>query len=154
MVPLFWRRLTAAEQALAREVFGSGIDPVRVRLFAIPVWDRAFTPGAGLMVWPAAEAHRDLAAATTPSRERATFVHEMTHVWQAQRGVNLIVAKLKAGDSDASYRYDLINGPPFPLLNIEQQARVVEHAYLAALGERVQHPAALYDAIRHHWRTA
>ena len=71
------------------------------------------------MVWPAADAHRDLADPAVPKRERATFVHEMTHVWQAQRGVNLIAAKLKAGDSDASYRYDLINGPPFPQLNIE-----------------------------------
>ena len=152
MTPLSWRRLTTAEQALARAVFGSGIDPVRVRLFAIPVWDRAFTPGASLMVWPAADAHRDLAAPATPKRERATFVHEMTHVWQAQHGVNLIVAKLRAGDSAASYAYDLINGPPFPRLNIEQQARVVEHAYLAGLGETVQHPAALYDAVRHFWR--
>jgi hypothetical protein len=145
MRPLALRRLTAGERALAREMFGAGLDAARVRLLALPVWRRAFVAGARLIVWPAASAFADFAAA--PVRLQAVLLHELTHVWQAQRGVFLPWAKLKAGDGPAAYAYDLAAGPPFADLNIEQQAMAVEHAFLAARGLPVPHPPALYAAV-------
>lgn len=148
------RRFTPGEQALAAEVFGGGIDSARVWLFAIPVWDRAFTPGGRLMVWPVVSARRDFSDPATPRDLQATFVHEMTHVWQAQNGASLILGKIKAGDGAASYAYDLTHGPEFPAMNIEQQAMVVEDAFRLSRGGTAPHPADVYAAASVHWRRA
>ncbi|CAN7172577.1 hypothetical protein LJR219_000273 [Phenylobacterium sp. LjRoot219] len=148
--PFRLRRLTAAERALGREMFGEGLDVDRVRILAIPVWKRAFVAGPALIVWPAAWLPGDFGAA--PLCTQATLVHELTHVWQAQHGVQLLIAKLKAGDSAAAYAYQLTADSDFLGLNIEQQAMVVEHAFLAARGGSAPHPPALYAAISSAWR--
>jgi hypothetical protein len=114
-------------------------------LFAAPLWRRAFVPNGWLVVWPAAGARLDFAAA--PLEDTAGFVHELTHVWQAQRGVNLLTAKLRAGDSAASYAYDLDREPAFLQLNIEQQAMVMEHAFLASRGASAPYSAAVYRRV-------
>lgn len=158
MKPLALRRLTAGERALAAEVFGEGLDAARVRLFAIPAWRRAFVAGPGLVVWPAATARPDFAGPDVPLRTQAVFVHELTHVWQAQNGVSLILAKLRAGDGPGAYAYDLAEHlageREFAALNIEQQAMVVEHAFLASRGGPAPHPPELYANIRSNWRRA
>jgi hypothetical protein len=150
MTPLQRRRLTAGERTLGEEMFGAGLDPGRVRILALPVWRRAFVAGPSLMLWPAAEAPADFAA--EPLGLQATFVHELTHVWQAQNGVRLALAKLRAGDSAAAYAYDLAGGGEFAALNIEQQAMVVQHAFLASRGGRTPHPAELYADLSPAWR--
>jgi hypothetical protein len=152
MRPLSWRPLTAGERGLAREVFAGAIDTGRVVLLALPLWTRAFVAGGALMVWPAAEALADFADPAVPLAAQATFVHELTHVWQAQRGVNLLLSKIKAGDSAAAYVYDLANGPGFDAMNIEQQAMVVEDAFRLSRGGQAPHPADLYAAASVHWR--
>lgn len=146
------RRLTDGECGLAREVFGAGIAPERVRILGLPLWSRAFVAGPGLIIWPAASLRADFAAPDTPLGVQAVFVHEMTHVWQAQNGVRLLLAKIKAGDRDESYAYDLTAGPEFPDLNIEQQAMVVEHAFVQSRGGKAPHPPELYARAGAHWR--
>ena len=148
------RRLTDGERALAREVFAGGLRPERVRILSIPLWRRAFVAGPGLIVWPAAGARADFSAEGTPLDAQAVFVHELTHVWQAQNGVSLILGKLRAGDSEASYHYDLMQGPAFRAMNIEQQAMVVEDAFRASRGGHAPHAPELYAAIRTAWRQA
>jgi hypothetical protein len=154
MKPLALRWLTAAEQALARTVFGSGIRPERVRIFAQPVFPRPFTPGSAGIVYPVAESLADFTEGTLA--DQATFVHEMVHVWQAQRGVILALAKIKAGDTDTAYRYDL-DQQAFPEMNIEQQARLVEHDFVLQrqetliTGRRPPFPAERYAALRGWW---
>lgn len=150
MRPFSRRRLTDAEQRLAHEVFGVGLDSARVRLVALPAWDRAFVAGPSLMIWPATAAVDDFGQAPLPAQ--ATFVHELTHVWQAQNGVRLLVAKLRAGDSTASYAYDLANQTDFARLNIEQQAMVVEHAFTLSRGGRAPFAAELYANLAPAWR--
>jgi hypothetical protein len=150
MRPAGLRALTDAERRLAAEVFGQGLDADRIRLFALPLWRRAFVVGAALIVWPARAALADFAAA--PLGLQATFVHELAHVWQAQRGVFLPIAKLRAGDGPGAYAYDLDTGEPFLALNIEQQASIVEHAFLAQRGGQTPFAAARYAAIASEWR--
>ena len=152
MKPFAVRRLTVGEQLLAGEVFGGGLDAGRVRILALPVWNRAFVAGPRLVVWPAATAPLDFT--DEPLRRQAVFVHELTHVWQAQNGVLLLLAKIKAGDSAAAYAYDLERGPEFARLNIEQQAMVVEHAFVASRGGQTPHPAELYAAAAASWRSS
>jgi hypothetical protein len=148
MKPFRLRRLTASERALAREMFGEGLEADRVRILAIPVWPRAFVAGPSLIVWPAQALPVDFGAASL--RAQATLVHELTHVWQAQSGVRLILAKLRAGDSAAAYAYDLTVDTDFAALNIEQQAMVVEHAFLASRGVATPFAAELY--VNAVWR--
>ena len=149
--PPLLRRLTPGERAMAAEMFGAGLNPGRVQILALPLWKRAFVAGPGLMVWPAATLPPDFSAPDVPVTRQAVFVHELTHVWQAQHGVRLLLAKIKAGDKPSSYAYDLERGPGFLDMNIEQQAMVVEHAFLAARGVRTPHPPAAYAEVRGNW---
>ncbi|HEY2357059.1 MAG TPA: hypothetical protein VGH86_06395 [Phenylobacterium sp.] len=151
MRPLTWRRLTPSETSLAREVFGDGLDAARVRILALPVWPRAFVAGPSLIAWPAVAARVDFGGA--PLLIQATLVHELTHVWQAQRGVFLPLAKLRAGDSPRSYAYDLPCGAPFAALNIEQQAMIVQHAFLASRGAEAPFARRLYTELESGWRS-
>jgi hypothetical protein len=80
------------------------------------------------------------------------FVHELTHVWQAQTGVWLPWAKVRAGDGAAAYAYDLIATPDFAALNIEQQAMVVQHAFLSRRGHAAPYPPELYAGLSRSWR--
>lgn len=131
-------------------MFAAALDPARVRILAVPLWNRPFVAGPSLIVWPAAQLPADFAAA--PLDRQATFVHELAHVWQAQNGVRLLRAKLKAGDSAAAYAYDLGGDPAFGELNIEQQAMVVEHAFLASRGGQTPHSPEVYARASAAWR--
>jgi hypothetical protein len=145
------RPLTQGERALAAEVFGAGLDAARVRLLAIPYWSRAFVASGRLVVWPARSMRPNFAAPDVPLSVKAVFVHELTHVWQAQKGVSLLLGKLKAGDGPKSYAYDLSPGAAFAELNIEQQAMVVQHAFLLRHGGQAPFPAEVYSAVLPHW---
>lgn len=145
MPPLSLRPLTTGETALGREVFGESLEPRRVRILAQPVWPRAFAAGARLMVFPQAAAALDFAQASL--RLQGLFIHELTHVWQAQQGVGLLWAKLRCGDGPQAYAYDLAACHSFDDLNIEQQAMVVQHAFLAKRRAAAPYPALAYGAF-------
>ena len=141
------RRLTDGERALAHEVFGDALALERVRILASP-FARAFVPGrwAGRdwIVWPRGRLPDYIAAASV--KTQATFIHELVHVWQAQQGVNLLLAKLKAGDDRAAYVYPM-DHCQWRHLNIEQQASAVEHAFRLSRGGAVPGDAAFYRAV-------
>jgi hypothetical protein len=152
MAPLRWRRLTDGERDLAQEVFGGALDAARIRILSLPAWPRPFVPNGRFVVWPAASALADFAAA--PVWLRSVLVHELVHAWQAQNGVFLPLAKLKAGDGRGAYAYDLGDGRPFAALNIEQQAMVVQHAYLAREGGSAPYAAPRYADYMGDWTNA
>jgi hypothetical protein len=146
------RSLTTGERSLARSVFADAIRLDQVRLFASP-FDRAFVAGVVLgrswIVWPGRDLPSDIALA--PLSAQATLIHELVHVWQAQQGVNLLLAKLKAGDSAASYAYPLDPACGWSALNIEQQASAVEHRFRLSRGQRTRADAAFYDRLCPIW---
>lgn len=150
--PLRLRRLTIGERSIAAEVFGTALDPEIVRLFALPLWNRPFVPGRRLVVWPASSAYADFAEA--PVWLRSVFVHELVHVWQAQSGVFLPLAKIKAGDGRAAYAYDPNDDRTFETLNIEQQAMIVQHAYMGRHGGSPPFESAIYSRILGGWPVA
>ena len=68
-------------------------------------------------------------------------------------GTRLVIgAPGHAHNVGAAYAYDLTVGPEFPDMNIEQQAMVVEHAFLASRGGKAPQGAELYAAASVHWR--
>jgi len=163
MKPWSVRRVSDAEAALLDETFGLALDVRRLRLWSCPVvgWTvrRVFCAGGWLrpdrtvVVYPPKAALSDYAAPSTPLSATATFVHECTHAAQSQAGVNLLFAKLKAGDSLESYRYALAPSTRWADLSIEQQAMVVEHAFLARRGKATPYHPKLYEAVLPFRRT-
>ncbi len=144
------RALTPGEVVLAREAFGEALRYDTIR-FATSPWpfDRAFVPGSWFgrdwIVWPRKTLPPDLSKAGLSLQ--AVFIHELTHVWPAQNGVNLLTGKLKAGDRPASYRYPLAADCAWDDLNIEQQAMVVEHRFRLTRGLKVPADQAFYDRV-------
>ena len=144
------RRLTDNERALAAEVFGGALNLDTVRVWRTPwPFDRAFVAGRWFwrdwIFWPTCHYELDMAVAPLPIQ--ATFIHEMVHVWQSQQGVNLLLAKLRAGDKPESYRYEVSDHCHWQGLNIEQQAMVVEHRFRLSRGMRVPADMDFYDRV-------
>ena len=144
------RALTQGERSLAAEAFGDALTLETIRFLSAPwPFDRAFVPGRwfGLdwIVWPAKGLPSDLAEA--PLRLQAMLVHELTHVWQAQQGVNLLTGKIRAGDKPSSYEYPVAMDCEWGQLNIEQQAMVVEHRFRLSRGQATPADAAFYDRV-------
>lgn len=144
------RGLTQGEAALAISVFGQAVALTTVRIATSPwPFDRAFVPGRWFgrdwIIWPRARLLDDLSSG--PLAAQATFIHELVHVWQAQQGVNLLIAKLRAGDSRASYRYPLDPACGWASLNIEQQAMAIEHRFRLSRGGAVPADRAFYDRL-------
>lgn len=144
------RPLTPGEIGLAREAFGDALHYAPIRFLPSPwPFDRAFVPGRWFgrdwIVWPAKALPADLSVARLP--QQALFIHELTHVWQTQRGVNLLAGKLRAGDRPASYAYPLAADCQWDHLNIEQQAMVVEHRFRLSRGLHVPADKAFYDRV-------
>jgi hypothetical protein len=150
MSPGTFRKLSSGECDLAREVFGSGLDIDRIWIFALPFWRRAFVTGGRLVVWPAVYALRDFSAA--PLAIQAVFIHELVHVWQAQCGTNLLWAKLRAGDRPESYAYVLSETCRMGDFNIEQQAMIVEHGFLASRGQSTPFESLAYSVVLADWQ--
>lgn len=145
------RPLSKGEVALARRIFGTAIDYAKVRIrrrkwaFFQP---RRITmaPRGHIHFHPLGDTYCDDFATVSPRRQ-ALFIHEMTHVWQTQtRGDWYLVLNRVPW---ASYDYTLKPGWPLEKYGIEQQARIVEHAFLLRSGFKlagVADPAA-YDVL-------
>ncbi len=149
MKPGALRALTSGEAALAKSVFGEAIRLKTVRILSAPwPFDRAFVPGCWFgrdwIVWSGKQVPADASKASLGVQ--ALLIHELVHVWQAQQGVNLLAAKIRAGDSADSYRYPM-DCLSWDALNIEQQASLVEHRFRLSRGQGAPANAAFYDRL-------
>jgi hypothetical protein len=131
------RSLAVGEIALARSVFGDAVDYGRVRLVRGKWWP--FQP-RGVVMAPTGNIHfhpgdpnwsEDFSDA--PIGSQGLFIHEMTHVWQRQKGIYLPLAR----HPWCRYDYALKPGQRFEKYGIEQQAEIVRHAFLLREGYSV-----------------
>ncbi|MCI4590188.1 vgr related protein [Sphingobium sp. BYY-5] len=133
------RPLTSDEIALARSMFGNAVDYARVRVHNRKWWplqprhvtmapdgDLWFHPDGGLFC-------ADFC--TSPLHIQGHFIHEMTHVWQAQRSGKYWLPLMR--HPFCRYGYDIVPSKPFDRYGIEQQAEIVRHAFLLRRGVRV-----------------
>jgi hypothetical protein len=133
------RSLTDGEIELARSVFGDAIDYGRVLIVRRKWW--LFQPKRVVMA-PAGNIHFHPKSALWSddfSRERLSlqglFIHEMTHVWQAQTRGRFYLPLMR--HPFCRYGYRLIEGRPFGRYGLEQQAEMVRHCFLAGCGKPV-----------------
>ena len=130
------RPLTPREIELARSVFGDAINYDRVRIVRRKWW--LFQPKRIVMaptgniyfhpkspLWSADFSKENLSL-------QGLFIHEMTHVWQAQTRGRLYLPLMR--HPFCRYSYQLIDGRPFGRYGLEQQAEMVRHRFLADRG--------------------
>ena len=127
------RPLTTGEIELARSVFGDAIDYSRVRLIEGKWWPfqprrSAMTPMGDIWFHPDGGLWRG-DFSKEPAHLQALFVHELTHVWQHQRGLCLLVRR----HPFCRYSYRIEPGRRLLDYGIEQQAMIVEHLFLGFL---------------------
>ena len=143
------RPLTAAERDLAASIFGRAIDYDRVlvhnrkwfwfqprRITMAPDGHIWFHPESGLFC-------EEFCA--TPLHRQGLFMHEMTHVWQHQRGIRLILRC----HPFCRYDYSLKPGWTLERYGLEQQAEIVRHIFLLRQGVMVPGapPLSHYEGI-------
>jgi hypothetical protein len=130
------RPLTDGEVELARTMFGDSIDYGPVRLVRRRWWP--FQP-KGIVMAPTGNIHFHPDSphwSDDFSRERMAlqglFIHEMTHVWQAQSKGRFYLPLMR--HPFCRYSYALQDGRPFDGYGLEQQAEIVRHRFLANRG--------------------
>jgi len=148
MIPGEQRPLTESEIALGRTVFADEIDWPRIRVHQVrPLGFGAMVPLGKTIVFSKWRAARDFAKA--PLGEQGWFVHELAHVWQAANGTLLAGAKLGALGKRA-YLYKSRPRAKLAHYNIERQAEIVRHLFLARAGAREADAPAL-DWLEATW---
>ena len=136
------RCLTVGEVALARSVFGDAIryDAVRMRrrkwiffqprrVVMAPMGHLHFHPGGDVYC-------EDFSCPPDGGLgAKGLFLHEMTHVWQAQTRGRWYLVLMR--HPFARYDYSLKPGWPLHRYGLEQQAEIVRHYWLLTQGATV-----------------
>lgn len=130
------RGLSSGEIALARSIFGDSIDYSKVKLVKGKWWPfhprRAAMAPMGNIYFHPADGGWSEDFAKEPLGGQGFFIHEMTHVWQAQRGGPLYLPLMR--HPFCRYAYEMKPGRSFDRYGIEQQAELVRHRFLADRG--------------------
>ena len=128
--------MTPGERDLITAVFGDSFDSDAVRLRHRCWWplqpsNVVMAPDGDIWFHPDCPHWREDFSESTLGL-RALFVHELVHVWQHQQGIRLPLRRWPL----ARYRYTLKPGKAFRRYGIEQQAMIVQHAYLSACADQ------------------
>jgi hypothetical protein len=134
------RFLTTGEIALARSIFGDAIDYRRVRLFRRKWWpfhprNAAMAPMGNIYCHPEGGVWSDDFSKESLGRQ-GFFIHELTHVWQTQKGGLFYLPLMR--HPFCRYDYRLEPGKAFGRYGLEQQAEIVRHIFLAERGVSVK----------------
>ena len=128
------RPLTPAEIAMARSVFGDAIDyePVRIvrRKWAFfQPRNVTMAPCGSIHFHPKGDSYRDCFASSSIGWQ-GHLIHELVHVWQYQRGINLVLRR----HPFCRYHYTIKPGWTLDRYGLEQQAEIVRHTFLMRHG--------------------
>lgn len=130
------RPLTNGEVSLARGVFGDAIAYDRARIVHGKWWPFqpvgiAMAPTGNIHFHPRDPAYRD-DFADAPLSLQGLFIHEMTHVLQAQQRGRFYLPLMR--HPFCRYSYALRDGWPLARYGLEQQAEIMRHIFLARRG--------------------
>jgi len=134
------RPLTPGERALAASMFGGAIDydPVRIvrgRWFPFQPRETVMAPCGHIHFHPRGSLWSEDFAGEHVGLQ-ALFLHEMTHVWQAQQRGKYYLPLMR--HPFCRYAYSIRAGWPFERYGLEQQAEIVRHAFLLRNGHLVR----------------
>jgi len=133
------RSLTSGEIDLAWSVFGDAIDYSKVRLVRRKWWpfqprSVAMAPCGNIHFHPNGQLWSE-DFSLEPLHVQGFFIHEMTHVWQAQAKGRFYLPLMR--HPFCRYRYRFVPGRPFDCYGLEQQAEIVRHIFLSERGAKV-----------------
>lgn len=119
------RALSTQEKALAYSVFGESLalDGIRIIAHRLILRNYAMSPNGHVYFHP--ENWCDDFSKCSLAQQ-SWLIHELTHVWQVQRGLKVIRGAL----FNRKYSYVLIEGKKFFKYGIEQQARMVQDYFI------------------------
>lgn len=127
------RSLTGGEIAMLRPLFQDAVDYSAVRVYR-GKWsvfqpdDTIMSPDGNIYYPPAYPYYSlDYSAAVIG---KGIFVHEMTHVYQRQQGINMVGRRLMEG---GVYEYEILPKKDLNDYTLEQQAEIVSDYYLCRL---------------------
>ncbi len=126
------RPLTPGECEMAADLFGAAIDYDAVRIhrrkwFFLHPRRAVMAPDGDIWVHPKGDQWaEDYSAAPLPLQ--GLFIHEMTHVWQAQTKGRWYLPLMR--HPFCRYSYDFVPGRALVGYGIEQQAEIVRHVFL------------------------
>lgn len=130
------RHLTPGEKEMVRSIFGDAVDTADVRIYRrkwFPLQPR------NVVMAPCGHIHfhphddlwcEDISAA--PLSPQGLFIHEMTHVWQAQQRGTFYLPLMR--HPFCRYAYAVHSGWPLERYGIEQQAEIIRHVFLMRRG--------------------
>ena len=126
------RPLTSGERALAASMFGAAIDydAVTVRRkkwFPFQPRNTVMAPCGHIHLHPKSDLWRDDYVEAHVALQ-ALFLHEMTHVWQAQQRGRYYLPLMR--HPFCRYHYAIRPGWPLERYGLEQQAEIVRHTFL------------------------
>jgi hypothetical protein len=141
------RPLTPGERNLAASVFGDSIDYEPVKIVRRAWWplqprNIVMAPCGNIHFHRASDLWSDDFAAE-PLHRQGLFIHEMTHVWQAQLRGKYYLPLMR--HPFCKYRYTFRPGRPFDRYGLEQQAEIVRHAFLLEQGLLLQQAPAMAE---------
>ncbi|MCJ8159408.1 vgr related protein [Sphingomonas sp. LaA6.9] len=143
------RPLTGAERNLAASVFGNAINYDAVTIQHRKWWwfqPRRVTMAPDGHIWfhPKSGLYCDDFCGQNLAAQ-GLFIHEMTHVWQRQKGIFLPLAR----HPFCRYDYALKPGWPLERYGIEQQAEIVKHAFMLRQGATIRGAPSLgqYESV-------
>lgn len=126
------RALTTGEIAMARTVYKGEINYSLPKIYnekwaIFQPQDRAMAPNGNIYYAPGnPQYHSDFSAATVSIHHKATFIHELGHVWQHQDGQSVMVR----GAFERDYDYlPMTAASSFGDYGIEEQAQVCRDYY-------------------------
>ncbi|OXL19604.1 type IV secretion protein Rhs [Psychrobacter sp. DAB_AL32B] len=119
------RKLTAGEIVLARSVFGDSLslDDIQLKTAWWVLKNYAVSPNGHIYFHPA-DWIEDFSEASLS--KQSWLIHELTHVWQLQRGLKVV----RGAIINRRYDYVLEVGKSFFKYGIEQQARMVQDYFI------------------------
>lgn len=141
------RHLTSGEQELAHSIFGGAINLAEVRLIHRRWWP---LQPAGIVMAPMGNIHFHPLSdswsenfSNEPLAAQGLFIHEMTHVFDAQTRGRFYLPLMR--HPFCRYRYALQPGRAFAHYGIEQRAEIVRHAFLLRQGVHLSGVPSLAD---------
>jgi len=146
------RGLTAGEEAMARTVFGDGVDYKSIRInhhgyrlfFGFQDPNTAVTPN-GSMYMPHPIYRDDYSLGD--DADRRLFMHEMVHVWQNQMNYPVKTKGLTVTSrGDSAYAYTLTPTSRLSDFNMEQQGNLMSDYYMICI---YGHPQGAYSPHMH-----
>lgn len=130
------RPLTSGETDLAHSMFGNSIDYSRVRMIRRKWWplqprNAIMAPSGNLHFHPHGNTWSDDFSKESIALQ-GFFIHEMTHVWQAQKKGRFYLVLMR--HPFCRYDYAIRAGWPLERYGLEQQAEIASHAFMMRHG--------------------